>query len=415
MAAPAKHPEEGPFHASVTLGRVMGVEIGINWSWLVVFGLVVWSLGAAVFPEENKGLADGTYAAMAVVAAILFFASLLLHELGHAAQARRDGMEIEGITLWLFGGVARFKGMFPSAGAELRIALAGPAVSLVLGAVFAGAAKLLSLPAAVDGVLTWLGRINLILLVFNMLPALPLDGGRVFRALAWQATGDFARATRVAGGVGRAIGQAMIFGGILLVFLVGAPGGIWLALIGWFLAGAAAAEARYAEVGAILKGLTVRDAMVSDPVTVSTGLGLDRFMDEVHAAWRYSSYPVLDADGRPAGLVTFRGAAAVPAGALGSDDRGGGGHPARVRDGRGRGRAARRRHLHALRRARRQGPRRDRTRWQPRRIAVDHRCLPPARATPRERELGWRPAPGSSAGSAGRAASSVLTHPAQRD
>ena len=313
MAAPAKHPEEGPFHASVTLGRVMGVEIGINWSWLVVFGLVVWSLGAAVFPEENKGLADGTYAAMAVVAAILFFASLLLHELGHAAQARRDGMEIEGITLWLFGGVARFKGMFPSAGAELRIALAGPAVSLVLGAVFAGAAKLLSLPAAVDGVLTWLGRINLILLVFNMLPALPLDGGRVFRALAWQATGDFARATRVAGGVGRAMGQAMIFGGILLVFLVGAVGGLWLALIGWFLAGAAAAEARYAEVGAILKGLTVRDAMVSDPVTVSTGLGLDRFMDEVHAAWRYSSYPVLDADGRPAGLVTFRGAAAVPA------------------------------------------------------------------------------------------------------
>lgn len=304
--------EKGPLHAGVTLGRVAGVEIGINWSWLVVFGLVIWSLGAAVFPEENPGLSDTAYMAMAVVAAVLFFASLLLHELGHAMQARRDGMEIEGITLWLFGGVARFKGMFPSAGAELRIALAGPAVSLALGVAFTAVAKLASLPGAVDGVLTWLGRMNLILLAFNMLPALPLDGGRVFRALAWQATADFARATRIAGGVGRAIGQAMIVGGALLAFLYGAPGGIWIALVGWFLSAAATAEARYAEISTILEGVTVRDAMVHEPVTAPAGMTLDRFMNEIHMRRRYSSYPVVGADGSLAGLVTFTAAAAVP-------------------------------------------------------------------------------------------------------
>ena len=130
--------EEGPLHASFVFGRVAGVEIGVNWSWIVVVGLVGWSLGAVVFPDEVPGLSDGTYLAMALIATVLFFASLLLHELGHAVVARREGMEIDGITLWLFGGVARFKGMFPSGGAELRIALAGPAVSLFLGLLFLG-------------------------------------------------------------------------------------------------------------------------------------------------------------------------------------------------------------------------------------------------------------------------------------
>jgi Zn-dependent protease len=113
---------------SFELGRLAGIRIGVNWSWAVVFALIVWSLAVGVFPSQNPGLSDGTYIAMALVAALVFFASLLLHELGHARQARREGMEIEGITLWLFGGVARFKGAFPSAGAEFRIAIAGPLV-----------------------------------------------------------------------------------------------------------------------------------------------------------------------------------------------------------------------------------------------------------------------------------------------
>src|SRR3990170_220155 len=119
--------------SSIPLGRIAGIRVGINWSWLVVFALIAWTLASAVFPDQNPGLSKGTYVAMAIVAAVLFFASLLAHELGHALRARRDGMEIEGITLWLFGGVAKFRGSFPSAGAEFRIAIAGPIVSLLIG------------------------------------------------------------------------------------------------------------------------------------------------------------------------------------------------------------------------------------------------------------------------------------------
>jgi len=299
------------FHASVRLGRVAGVEIGVNWTWLVVFALIAWSLGAAVFPDANPGLGSGAYAAMAVVAAVLFFASLLLHELGHAVVARREGMEIEGIVLWLFGGVAQFKGLFPSAGAELRIALAGPAVSLAIGVGLIAFAALVPLPAAVDGVITWLGTINVVLLVFNMLPALPLDGGRVLRALLWRASGDFTRATRTAGALGRAFGQAMVAGGVLVLLLAGAPGGLWLALIGWFLIVAATAETRLATVAAALRPLRVGDAMARAPVAAQSRETLAQFAAGEFARSRHAAYPVLEGD-RVAGIVSFRDVTAVP-------------------------------------------------------------------------------------------------------
>ena len=158
-------------NASFKLGRIAGIDVGVNWSWLIVFALITWSLATAVFPDQNGGLSDAAYLAMEVAASLLFLASLLLHEFGHAIQARREGMKIEGITLWLFGGVAKFRGMFPSAGAEFRIAIAGPLVSLGLGLVFVAAAVGLELTDAVDGVAAWLGYINLTLLLFNMLPA----------------------------------------------------------------------------------------------------------------------------------------------------------------------------------------------------------------------------------------------------
>ena len=219
---------------SFTLGRIAGVPIGIHWSWLLIFSLIVWSLAAVVFPEMNPGLGDGAYATMAVVAVVLFFSSLLAHELGHATQASREGMEIAGITLWLFGGVAQFRGMFPSAGAEFRIAIAGPIVSLVIGAVALGFALLVSLPSAVDGVAFWIGYINLFLLAFNMIPALPLDGGRVLRSALWAREHDYLRATRTAAAIGQGFGQLMIALGVFAVLVGGAFGGIWLAFIGWF-------------------------------------------------------------------------------------------------------------------------------------------------------------------------------------
>ena len=297
--------------SSIRLGRIAGIEIGVNWSLIVVFALIVWSLATGVFPSQNEGLSDATYLAMAIVAALLFFLSVLLHELGHALQAQREGMEIDGITLWLFGGVARFKGMFPSAGAELRIAVAGPAVSLALGFLFVALALVMSLPEAVDGVLAWLGITNLILLVFNLLPALPLDGGRVLRAILWGARNDFGWATRVSAAIGRGFGFLFIGGGIALFIFQGAYTGAWLAFIGWFLLGAASGEARYLAVRDALGGLRVRDLMVRDPVTVSPELTLGRFMDEIMWTRRYTSYPVVSGD-RAVGLLPFRCVAEVP-------------------------------------------------------------------------------------------------------
>ena len=299
-------------NSSIELGRIAGIRVGVHWSWLAVLALIVWSLGSAVFPSENPGLSKSTYYAMAFAAAILFFASLLLHELGHALQARREGMAIDGITLWLFGGVARFLGMFPSAGAEFRIAIAGPAVSLVIGLAFVGAAWLLALPDTVDGVLAWLGFTNIILLAFNMLPALPLDGGRVLRSAIWASRGDFASATRFSAAVGRGFGFLFIAAGLAMFIAWNSVSGAWLAFIGWFLLGAASSESRHLAVREALAGLHVRDLMVRDPVAVPPTMTLGEFMDEVMWARRYASYPVVEEDGQAVGLLPFRCVAEVP-------------------------------------------------------------------------------------------------------
>jgi Zn-dependent protease len=295
---------------NISLGRIGGVEVRINWSWLVIFALIVWTLADGVFPSTNPGLSGNTHLAMAIVAALLFVVSILLHELGHAWEARREGLEVDGITLWLFGGVSQFKGGFPSAGAEFRIAIAGPLVSLVLGVVFVLIA-IAGLPSAVDGVAAWLGYINLALLVFNLIPALPLDGGRVLRAALWRSKGDLGWATRVGTDIGRIFGYLFIGLGLAMFIFQGSFSGAWLAFIGWFLLQAATAEARYIATEAALHGLRVRDLMVRDPVTVDGDLTVGQFMDEVARSRRFTTYPVVDG-GRPIGLLAFGSVAALP-------------------------------------------------------------------------------------------------------
>jgi Zn-dependent protease len=229
--------------STVTLGRIAGIPIGVNWSWPIVFGLFVWSLSRSIFPSTNPGLTPGAYAVMGVAATTLFFLSLLLHELGHAVTARREGVEIEGITLWLFGGVARVRGALPGPGAEFRIAAAGPFVTALLVLVWGALARGSHFAPAVDGVVSWLSYINLFLLGFNLLPGLPLDGGRVLHSGLWRARGDFGWATMVAAATGRVVGIALIAGGFLSIGIVGLESGAWLALVGWFVFLAAGAEA----------------------------------------------------------------------------------------------------------------------------------------------------------------------------
>jgi Zn-dependent protease/CBS domain-containing protein len=315
MAAPERDGQRAKrkqrvVNGNISLGRIGGVEVRINWSWLVIFALIVWTLAVGIFPSQNPGLSDGVHLAMAIVAALLFFASVLLHELGHAWEARREGLEVDGITLWLFGGVSQFKTRFPSGGAEFRIAIAGPLVSLVLGVVFVLIA-LADLPSAVDGVAAWLGYINLTLLVFNLIPALPLDGGRVLRAALWRIRGDLGWATRIATEIGRGFGYLFIALGIAMFIFEGSFSGAWLAFIGWFLLQAATAEARYIATEAALAGLRVRDLMVRNLVTVDADLTVGQFMEEVGGSTHFTTYPVVDGE-RPIGLLAFRSVAAVP-------------------------------------------------------------------------------------------------------
>jgi Zn-dependent protease/predicted transcriptional regulator len=307
-AAP-KQKEHG-LSGNFSIGRFGGVEVRLNWSLLVVFALIVWSLEDGVFPSQNPGLSHGTYLAMAFVAGILFLASILLHELGHSWVARREGIEVDSISLWLFGGVSQFKGRFASPGAEFRTAVAGPLVSIVLGGVFVLIA-VAHLPSAVDGVAAWLGYINLILAVFNLLPASPLDGGRVLHSILWRAKGDFAWATRVASEVGQGFAYLFIALGLVMFIFQGSFSGAWLAFVGWFLLQGAKAEARYAATEQALGDLRVRDLMVRNPVTVDADSTIGQFMDDIAWSKRFTTYPVLEG-GRPVGLLAFASVAAVP-------------------------------------------------------------------------------------------------------
>jgi Zn-dependent protease len=227
---------------SIRLGRVLGIPVGIHWSLLVAGGLLTLNLTAGL----GRGAASLLVAGLA---AALLFASVLAHELGHAVVARRNGTETEGITLWLLGGVARLRGRIRSAGAQLRIALAGPLVSLGLAAAFAAAflaGSVLGVPALVRTALGWLAIVNVVTAVFNLLPAAPLDGGRVLAAALWARHGDEPRAMLSAAKAGRIVGWGLIGLGAAGVLGVLPVGGLWLALLGWFILSAAAAEARAA-------------------------------------------------------------------------------------------------------------------------------------------------------------------------
>jgi len=283
---------EGVFASTITLGRVAGIEIGINWTWLGIFALIVWSLAGVEFPADAPGRSWPVYVAMGLFATAAFFASLILHELGHALQARREGVQTEGITLWLFGGVAKIVGEFPSAGAEFRIAIAGPLVTLAIGVVALLATAAWPHPGAVRSVLAWLCYINVALLVFNLVPALPLDGGRVLRAALWARTRDLATATHRAARVSSILATVLIALGILET-LQGAFGGLWLALIGWFVLEAGRTEDRHIAARGALAGATVGMLMTRNPITVDPRQSLADVAEEVQGTARHTAYPVV--------------------------------------------------------------------------------------------------------------------------
>lgn len=299
---------------TIRLGRILGIPVGTHWSVLVIVALIVWALTTGWFPERLPEASEAARYAAATVAAVGLLGSLLVHELAHALLARRHGVQVEGITLWVLGGVTRLQTTNGDPRVELRVAVVGPLTSLAIAAL-AGTVWLVLQATALGvagEVALWLALVNTIVGVFNLVPAFPLDGGRAYRAWVWQRTGDRTAATRRAATLGHGFGHGLVALGLLELLLLGAVGGIWLAMVGWFIGQAASAEESQVAVSAALGGLRVADLMTPDPVTAPNWWTVDRFIDTIVTRGRVSTYPLIDLDGRVTGLVTLRRLASVP-------------------------------------------------------------------------------------------------------
>ena len=312
---------------SIQLARVYGIRIGVDYSWFFVLFLIIWSLSGSygdLFPDQ-----DTKAFLLAVVSALLFFLAILLHELGHAIVAIRNGIPVLGIDLWMFGGVAKLGRDTDSPGVEFRVAIAGPLVTLAIAAICFGLGTALSsMDSALDAsqfrdtdlsgavaVLGYLTTVNAIVLVFNLIPGFPLDGGRIARAIAWKLTGDRNRATRFAARLGRGAGWSMVAAGALI--LGGVLGwdpvtGIWLLFIGFFLAQAARSAEAQAAFSDQIDHLRVADVMDAEPVAVPADSSLDRAYEENFLRYGWPWFPVVDSAGRLVGVVSREAVESVP-------------------------------------------------------------------------------------------------------
>ncbi|MDI3338921.1 MAG: site-2 protease family protein [Sphaerobacter sp.] len=290
--------------ASFKLGRIRGIQIGIHFSWLIVFGLLAYSLAAGFLPSLYRGWSAAQYWTVGALAALLLFASVLAHELGHSFVAQSKGIPVRAITLFIFGGVAQISRESQTARDEFQIAIAGPAVSLVIGAtslalwwLTRGTTDFLA------AMLLYLGLANLILVGFNLIPGFPLDGGRVFRATVWAITGNLERATRIAAAVGVGIGYLFILGGIFYVFVVPITG-IWLIAIGWFLQNAAEQSYRQMRIERAFAHVKVGSIMDPHPVVVRPDITLAELVERYILARNVRGVPVVE-DGRLVGIITL--------------------------------------------------------------------------------------------------------------
>jgi Zn-dependent protease/predicted transcriptional regulator len=302
-----------------SLGRIAGIRIGVNWSVLFIVALLAYGLAAGQFPAEVPRHPVAEYIVAGVVTAVAYIGSLLAHELAHSLVARRNGIKVEDITLWLLGGVSRLEGEFPDPGAELRVAGAGPLASLLLGGLFLLLAWLV-MTAGVRGLvvaaLAWLGGINILLAVFNVIPAAPLDGGRLLRAVLWSITKDKLKAAIWSARAGQVFGWILTVVGIYLVLVARDYSWLWFVLLGWFLISAATAENQQAVLQSRLRTVPVREIMTPNPVTVPASATVAQFLNDYLPWSRHSAFPVV-ADSQTVGLVTVKRINQVPAGERG--------------------------------------------------------------------------------------------------
>lgn len=297
------------------LAVVHGIEIRMSWSLGVMMTLIAFSLAEVVLPEIAPNYHAVWYWPAAFVGTLAFVASLLAHELSHALVAQRCGMAVHSITLWLFGGVAQLRGASRRPSDLLRITLAGPAVSLVvaMGCLMAGMTlEALRAPMMLVAILLWLAITSMMLALFNLLPAAPLDGGRVLTAVLWLRNGDRLGSERAASRVGAVLGQLLTVVGLVLFVGRQDISGLWLAFLGWFLAGAAREEERFAQAQQLTTGWRVRDVMTANPVTMPASWPVEQLVDQMVSGPRIGTYPVVDRVGTVMGLVTEARVRRVP-------------------------------------------------------------------------------------------------------
>ena len=293
------------------LGRFAGIEARAHWSLLLIAFLVAQLLAVGVLPSAVPGLPAAAYWLAGVASAVAFLASVLAHELAHAATARRHDIPVKRVTLWLLGGATELGHEAKTPRAETAIAASGPITSLVLGGLFAGLTALASGAGLLTATLAWLAGVNLLLGVFNLLPAAPLDGGRLLRAALWRRYGDWTRATYASARAGSVLGALLIAGGLVQV-LGGQLFGLWLALIGWFVLSAAAAE-RISAAAKRLSGRTVRELMTTPPAVAPSWWSVANFIAQADSTLLTSAViPLVDFDGSPRSLLTLRDLQRVP-------------------------------------------------------------------------------------------------------
>jgi len=311
--------------SGIRVGKLFGIEIEIDWSWLLIFVLVTWNL-SSVFGQFHEDWSTALRWGIALIASLSFFASVLAHELAHSIMARMQGMQVRSITLFLFGGVSNLQRNPPSPKAEFLITIVGPLTSFALGFILTALStvsiaslgsempitgEVLGRFGPVVTVLVWLGSVNIILGVFNLIPGFPLDGGRILRSVLWAITDDLRRATRWAAGVGQFVAWAMIFAAVSMAFGAEIPffgtglaNGLWLGFIGWFLNSASVQSYQQVVLEDVLAGVTVEKLMRKDPPTVSPAHSIDSLVHEYVMGTDDHAFPVVE-EGRLVGIVTL--------------------------------------------------------------------------------------------------------------
>jgi Zn-dependent protease/CBS domain-containing protein len=296
---------------NIPLGRILGIPIGLDYSWFVIFTLLTWMLAGSYYPAEFKNWPPLLYWFMGAVTAIMLFVSVLLHELGHSVVALRYKIPVRSITLFLFGGVAQIGAEPPSAIAEFLIAVAGPLVSLALAVLFYTVQPLVAGMEPLLGLAKYLAYINLALVLFNLIPGYPLDGGRVLRAIVWATTRNMRRATLIAAHSGRFFAFLFIFVGVWQMFSGNFGGGLWIAFIGWFLDNAASAQVQQVMFQGLLAGHRVSQAMGTHCAAVPADLMLQELVDE-HILGRGHRCFLVNRGDNTVGLMTLHRIKEVP-------------------------------------------------------------------------------------------------------